>query len=167
MGGDDSASEQVPCPCELESHGDLGPVDSSERVARFLNKDKFRQDRTLKPDAFPPKDIAAGEISLGRANYLSDEELQEVGEKTYAKAMKPYEFAAFANVGELRALKRADGLQGICVVDSPSSLPDGTPNPTHADLGASGQCAIDDPHVLEVRKELVKLFKAPPAPPTT
>lgn len=142
------------------SHGEFGPINDSERVARVVTyPNHFRKDGGIKPGLFPPSHIRDGGLSLMRLNMMNEEELSK---QAQAVAMsKPGEEprgVRTCNASALRAIVDDEqGGRSLCVKDDPikddKCLPD---NPAHAI--AIGTRYQDDPEILRIRGELIEVF---------
>lgn len=148
------------CSCEQLSHGKDGsePVDNPERLARVVTyPNHFLRDGSVKPGVFPPKHIRESGLSLMRVDKMDEAELTK---QAHAVAMcKPGETVSGVLLGETGRIREVLGgsRRSLCVKDDPvmdnERLPD---NPAHAI--AIRSLDQDEPEILRIRGELVKLF---------
>ncbi len=153
------------CACEAESHGDLGPVDDRERLARLVTSpNHFRKDGGLKPGVFPLSHIRTSGLSLMRVDHMAETVITDISHKIAAQ--KRGESPSGLLIGtalQLRALKDDAEHRLLCVIDDPVlDAPPFPDNPAHA-IAVSAKERSDE-EILEIQSTLLELFEGAMVP---
>lgn len=149
------------CSCEGVAKGELGPVESGERVARVvLDPRHFTKKGDLKPSLFPQSHVKSG-VSLMRADHLNAETMQFHADHIASKM--PGEKAAgvvLCLAGTLREdVHPEHGGRSLCVLEDPVAKNDKEPaNPAHALTLTS--LADDKTELLRLQQFLADTFGA-------
>lgn len=146
------------CSCEQVSHGDLGPVDPNERLARVVPSRHISKDGGVKTGLFPPSHIKLSGLSLMRMDKMTSEELIFHADViAQFKTGDVVEGICVCITRLLREIVGDDGRRSLCVVDDPvendPSLPD---NPAHAIAIRSNSQGDDE--IMRIRAELIMIF---------
>lgn len=110
----------LPCSCEDMSHGNLGEVQSVERLARILSPLHFDKKGRLKPSAFAITHLQEAGLSLVRVDKIDAAEIIAVA-SDIMKSSDQMELRG-ALVGSAQAIRDAklpDGHRALCVKDDP------------------------------------------------
>ncbi len=150
------------CPCEAVSHGKLGPVENSERLARVaLHPIHFKNSGALKPGVFPITQLMEGGLSLTRVDKIDREELEaviaDIAKAAKAAKAKFAEGVLLGRVDAIRALLDESGGRALCATDDPVVGQVGLrDNEAHALVLRSADQA--DPEIRALRGELLTIF---------
>lgn len=148
------------CACEAESHGDLGPVEDPERLARVVTSpNHFRKDGGLKPGAFPLSHIKTSGLSLMRVDRMVETVITEISHTIAAqKEGESPKGLLIRTASELRALKDDVDDRLLCVVDDPVlNSPPYPDNPAHAIAVSAKERSHEE--ILEIQLALLELFE--------
>lgn len=148
------------CQCEVVSHGALGPVGDTERLARLVTSpNHFRRNGGgLKPGAFPLSHIKDSGVSLLRVDLMSEENITEISRKIAGlKEGEQPKGLLITTAKDLRGLKDEDENRLLCVIDDPVlNSPPAPDNPAHA-IAVSSKTRADD-EILEIQAVLLRMF---------
>lgn len=151
-----SAASAVLLPEELEKRGRYGPVQSTERICRFIRSGKakeLKQDRTVRASAVSTRDLSNHDLSVWRMSYISDTELKERGEASCSPGatLAAYGIWDVARVREIITNEE----RAYLVLDRP--VPDSAQEigDAHAAVGSRGD-VIDLQNLQAVKKQLVE-----------
>lgn len=147
-----------PCSCETCSHGNLGPVDGGERLARILSPLHFNKMGRLKPSAFAVSHLKEVGLSLVRVDRIDANEMiaiaQDVLKSSGQDALKG---ALVGAAQDIRDTLLPDGARALCVKDDPVLDVEGIrDNPAHAISVATRKLADED--VMEIRSQIWEKF---------
>ena len=147
----------VPCSCEDVSHGNLGVVGDTERLARLLTDKHFNKSNTLKPSAFPISHIREAGLSLVRVDKVDSHELEAIAEDI--RRLSGAVVNKGALLGSAAAIKKLyyQDTRAMCVKDDPV-LNDAKArdNPAHAISVATRRISEED--AKEIREQLLDIF---------
>ncbi|MEY9560520.1 hypothetical protein [Sinorhizobium fredii] len=152
-------ADDVICPCENESHGDLGPVADEENVARVIvSPNHFRKgSNALKPSAFPLSHIATSGLSLLRTDCMDSDQAHQLS-CAIAGQMQNQTAVGLAKLSTsaLRGLRDDEDVRMLCVVDDPVAESESMPaNPGHA--FAISSISRSDPEILAIQQAIYDL----------
>jgi hypothetical protein len=149
------------CSCEKVAHGELGPVQNEERLARIVTDSGRHQgkDGKFKPGLFPIVDIREKGVSLMRADHMNAATM-EMHAAAIAGAL-PNRAASGIAICIAKVIREVvdpdNGKRSLCVVDDPvKDEPPFPDNPAHAIAIRSGD--QDQPELLRLQGILVALF---------
>tara|TARA_R110000868_G_C10919814_1_gene765588 strand:- start:69 stop:578 length:510 start_codon:yes stop_codon:yes gene_type:complete len=144
------------CPCERESHSDLGPIADDERIARIVRSIHLNKKGALKINLFSEKDLTQQGGSFNRLNHEDGDSAVARAKKTLEQSNHQYHGLAISTAENVRKL-HIDDKRAACVVDSEiKDMPPYDDNPFHGDIwGVDGLPAED---IEQLRNELLALF---------